>query len=473
MAGRQQKEHGLRRRQWAQLRQLKTAWPPLNWRLRGSRYEASPRRNSTRVSCRGTMRSPTPDRPPTAAEIARALECNRPGCPCHITARRGAGLTHCPAHDDRHPSLSLSQRDAVLWHCHAGCPRSQVVAALRERGLWPDREDDRPRLVLLDHQPTNQGRRSEDPEPEGITLAQLAHAKGLDLDWLRELGWADAKWHGRDAVAIPYRGPDGQVIAVRYRVGLTGDRFRWPPGTRASDLLLRGGPPGPRPQDRQGPDRRGEDRLRRLLAGWPPSDRRPRAGDLRARAGEGPGRDSRSGWSGQNLGRCWPGASASTAGGRPDAHGDRDRRQGNGVQGPVRGRPDPRGGLRPLGRTADRRRQEAGSSARGPRWPRGEYGGGHSVEDDPWVPAEPEPFPLDALPPEAQSYAERLVAACRSTWSAPRHSACWRSRSAAQARSGSTRTEASAPSSGSGWSQPRGREVTCDFLCGSTAPQGG
>jgi putative DNA primase/helicase len=78
---------------------------------------------------------PTPEGPGgspiTAAEIARALACGRQHCPCWRTARRGVGLTHCPAHDDQHPSLSLSLRGATLWHCHAGCAQEAVLEALR------------------------------------------------------------------------------------------------------------------------------------------------------------------------------------------------------------------------------------------------------------------------------------------------------------------------------------------------------
>ena len=64
-----------------------------------------------------------------AETIAKALG----GC------RAGAGwVAHCPAHDDRTPSLSV--RDftdgKVLLRCHAGCEQGRVIAALRARNLW-------------------------------------------------------------------------------------------------------------------------------------------------------------------------------------------------------------------------------------------------------------------------------------------------------------------------------------------------
>ena len=43
----------------------------------------------------------------------------------------------CPAHDDRNPSLSITQtRDKVLVHCFAGCEQRDVLQALTELGLW-------------------------------------------------------------------------------------------------------------------------------------------------------------------------------------------------------------------------------------------------------------------------------------------------------------------------------------------------
>lgn len=47
-------------------------------------------------------------------------------------------IARCPAHNDRSPSLSIADdRGKVLVHCHSGCHQHDVIAALRERGLWP------------------------------------------------------------------------------------------------------------------------------------------------------------------------------------------------------------------------------------------------------------------------------------------------------------------------------------------------
>lgn len=37
----------------------------------------------------------------------------------------------CPAHDDKNPSLAISEKDGkILLHCHAGCPKENIVAAM-------------------------------------------------------------------------------------------------------------------------------------------------------------------------------------------------------------------------------------------------------------------------------------------------------------------------------------------------------
>ncbi len=45
--------------------------------------------------------------------------------------RSGASWkAHCPAHDDRNPSLSINERDGrILLYCHAGCSSVAVCAA--------------------------------------------------------------------------------------------------------------------------------------------------------------------------------------------------------------------------------------------------------------------------------------------------------------------------------------------------------
>ena len=46
-------------------------------------------------------------------------------------------LACCPAHDDRNPSLSVSDKNGkILVRCWAGCTQDEVIGALRGMGLW-------------------------------------------------------------------------------------------------------------------------------------------------------------------------------------------------------------------------------------------------------------------------------------------------------------------------------------------------
>src|SRR5687767_10950532 len=68
------------------------------------------------------------------ARIRTALACEHPGCNC----QKRNGNVHCPSHDDANPSLSVtSENGKVLIHCYAGCEQDSIVAALKERKLWP------------------------------------------------------------------------------------------------------------------------------------------------------------------------------------------------------------------------------------------------------------------------------------------------------------------------------------------------
>lgn len=65
--------------------------------------------------------------------IREALRCGQPRCAC----QRLRGQVHCPAHDDAHPSLSITERNGhTLVHCFASCTQEAVIEALRARGLW-------------------------------------------------------------------------------------------------------------------------------------------------------------------------------------------------------------------------------------------------------------------------------------------------------------------------------------------------
>ncbi|HSV31727.1 MAG TPA: hypothetical protein VLH40_06875 [Atribacteraceae bacterium] len=69
----------------------------------------------------------------------------------------------------------------------------------------------------------------------GLTLEDLAAAKKLPVEFLRDLGLQTVKLQGGQAVRVPYLTPAGEELAVRYRLALNGGaRFRWRKGDKTT-----------------------------------------------------------------------------------------------------------------------------------------------------------------------------------------------------------------------------------------------
>jgi len=100
----------------------------------------------------------------TAASIATALHGRRSG--------RG-WMARCPAHQDRSPSLRITDCDGkLLVHCYAGCTQDSVIDALRGRGLWPARG--RQRLTSMPRAKWGRQQRQLDHELKPARLWQRA-----------------------------------------------------------------------------------------------------------------------------------------------------------------------------------------------------------------------------------------------------------------------------------------------------------
>jgi len=59
--------------------------------------------------------------------------------------RSGSGyLSRCPAHADSKPSFRISDGDNgfPVCKCHGGCTQEAVIAALQEKGLWPNQHNE-------------------------------------------------------------------------------------------------------------------------------------------------------------------------------------------------------------------------------------------------------------------------------------------------------------------------------------------
>lgn len=148
--------------------------------------------------------------------------------------RRGDGwMACCPAHDDKHPSLSVGLgEDRVLLRCHAGCTFDDIILALglRKRDLFLSPAQGKEGVTLS-------GRTATLQRSCGCTLEQCATMKQLPVDRLRSFGLSDRTYAGAPAVRIPYHDVSGIEASVRYRVGLdkvagADDRFRWKKGSK-------------------------------------------------------------------------------------------------------------------------------------------------------------------------------------------------------------------------------------------------
>jgi putative DNA primase/helicase len=109
--------------------------------------------------------------------------------------RSGAGHTaRCPAHDDSTNSFSIAKSGdgKLLLKCHAGCTVESICAALSidVKDLFPAPV---PKLA-------KRTRAAVAAKP--VTLAELAEAKRLPIEFLRECGVEDF--------------PDGSGVAIGY-----------------------------------------------------------------------------------------------------------------------------------------------------------------------------------------------------------------------------------------------------------------
>ena len=151
-----------------------------------------------------------------------------------IRESNGSWKALCPAHEDREPSLSVTEGDdgRALLKCFAGCDTENIVGAL---GL---------EMKDLFEQPNGHKKvfRTIPPKMtatvQPCNLKNYAKAKGLPVEFLHKHGLRDQKYQGQPAVRISYRGMDGSEEAVRYRIALKkseegDDRFRWRTGSKA------------------------------------------------------------------------------------------------------------------------------------------------------------------------------------------------------------------------------------------------
>lgn len=199
----------------------------------------------------------------TAETIARALGGHRAGA---------RWMARCPVHDDRRPSLSISAgRDGkVLVHCHAGCDQRDVIAALRERGLWVATDNRAGRLAqaqqicsAAERDPETMARSEAaltiwraSTAVEGTPVATYLNSRGLDLPGSPILRFHAGLKHPSGSVwpamvALVTAGKTGTPVAI-HRTFLARDGAAKAPVDPAKMMLgpcrggaVRLGEPGP------------------------------------------------------------------------------------------------------------------------------------------------------------------------------------------------------------------------------------
>jgi putative DNA primase/helicase len=161
-----------------------------------------------------------------AEQIIRALGGHRVGT---------GWVAHCPAHNDRHPSLSIDVRGGkVLFCCHAGCSQAALMAALRARGLWgrgqlgaasiraPEQQHDTKADEASDRRRSEMALRiwAETRRPAVATpVEQYLQARGITIPPPNTLSFHPALRHPSGdvwpaMVALVTRGSDGKPVGI-------------------------------------------------------------------------------------------------------------------------------------------------------------------------------------------------------------------------------------------------------------------
>ena len=127
----------------------------------------------------------------------------------------------CPCHEDRFPSLSISQghEGRIVMHCQAGCKTADILSStgLSMKDLFPTTND----------RPDN----FKDYPKLPCNLENYGSMKRLDVKSLKSIGVSD----NSAGIKIPYFDVNGEQTATRYRTSLCGkNKFKWDKGAELS-----------------------------------------------------------------------------------------------------------------------------------------------------------------------------------------------------------------------------------------------
>ncbi|WP_229582889.1 toprim domain-containing protein [Paracoccus sp. S-4012] len=128
------------------------------------------------------------------------------------------GLTCCPAHADRNPSMTLADgsNGQLLLHCKAGCAFRDIVAALRRRGLLDARDrlpPPDPHEIVRRHAADEAAAAKRERQAQAIWTEAVPvtgtpaeaylRGRGITGDLPKTLRYHPECWHGATASRMP------------------------------------------------------------------------------------------------------------------------------------------------------------------------------------------------------------------------------------------------------------------------------
>jgi DNA primase len=156
-------------------------------------------------------------------------------------------MAKCPSHDDKTPSLSIkydSKKKRVIFYCHTGCKLKKILKKVKfKMEVLKNIKNDKKNTTLS--KKTAQQRNTlkskhengneEDLEnlPLGCSFSEYSKVKKIPGKFLKKMGVEKGQMKGAQILKIAYKDENGNTVAIRYRIRLSGsNKFKWNKGAK-------------------------------------------------------------------------------------------------------------------------------------------------------------------------------------------------------------------------------------------------